>query len=124
MAQPAVPISRSSRTDLLGVPVFWRKSTSDPPSSWDSWIGQFNLAITLQEQCDPRELLKLPGLVHTKIRSRSQKLSGLVRMRLRRPTELQETRQLFEESMKLMKNEGRKAPESYLVFSLMWHINA
>ena len=63
MAQPAVWISED-RTDLLGVPVFWHKPTADPPSSWDSWIGQFNLAITLREKCDPRELLKPPGVVH------------------------------------------------------------
>ena len=63
MAQPAVPVS-DDRTDLLGVPVFWHKPTADPPSSWDSWIDQFNLAITLRESCDPRELLKPPGVVH------------------------------------------------------------
>ena len=63
MAQPAVSTSED-RTDLLGVPVFWHKPTADPPCSWDSWIGQFNLAITLRERCDPRELLKLPGIVH------------------------------------------------------------
>ena len=63
MAQPAVPVS-DDRTDLLGVPVFWLKSTADPPSSWDSWISQFNLASTLRERCDPRELLKPPGVVH------------------------------------------------------------
>ena len=63
MAQPAVPVS-DDRTDLLGVPVFWHKPTADPPTSWDSWIGQFNLAITLRERCDPRELLKTPGVVH------------------------------------------------------------
>ena len=44
--------------------LFWHKPTSDPPSSWDSWIGQFNLAITLREICDPRELSKPPGVVH------------------------------------------------------------
>ena len=63
MAQTAVPVS-DDRTDLLGVPVFWHKPTADPPSSWDSWIGQINLAITLRERCDPRELLKPPGAVH------------------------------------------------------------
>ena len=63
MAQPAVSISED-RTDLLGVPAFWHKPTADPPNSWDSWIGQFNLAITLRERCDPRELLKPPGVVH------------------------------------------------------------
>ena len=63
MAQPAVSTSED-RTDLLGVTVFWHKPTADPPCSWDSWIGQFNLAITLRERCDPRELLKPPGVVH------------------------------------------------------------
>ena len=65
MAQPAVPVvSSDDRTDLSGVPVFWHNSTADPPSSWNSWIGQFNLAITLRERCDPGELLKLRGVVH------------------------------------------------------------
>ena len=63
MAQPAVPVS-DDRNDLLGVSVFWHKPTADPPTSWDSWIGQFNLAITLRERCDSRELLKTPGVVH------------------------------------------------------------
>ena len=63
MAQPAVPVS-DDRTDLLGVPVFRHKQTSDPTSSWDFWIGQFNLAITLRERFDTRELLKPPGVVH------------------------------------------------------------
>ena len=63
MAQPAVSTSED-RTDLLGVSVFWHKPTADPPCSWDSWIGQFDLAITLRERCDPRELLKPPGVVH------------------------------------------------------------
>ena len=61
-AQPAIPVS-DDRTDLLRVTVFWHKPTADPPSSWDSWIGQFSLAITLREICDPRELLKPPGVV-------------------------------------------------------------
>ena len=63
MAEPAVPVP-DDRTDLLGVPVFWNKPTNGPPCSWVSWIGQFNLAISLREQCDPRELLKPPGIVH------------------------------------------------------------
>ena len=63
MAQPAVPVS-DDRTDLLGVPVFWHKPTADPPSGWDSWVEHFNLAITLGDRCDPRDLLKPPGKVH------------------------------------------------------------
>ena len=63
MAQPAIPVF-DDRTDLLGVPVFWHKSTADPPSSWDFWIGPFNLVITFRQKCDPRELLKPPAVVH------------------------------------------------------------
>ena len=60
---PLVPVS-DDPTDLLGVPVFWNKPTAGPTCIWVSWIGQFNLAITLRERCDPRELLKPPGIVH------------------------------------------------------------
>ena len=62
MAQPAVPVS-DDRIDLLGVPVFWHEPMSDPPSSWDSRIGQLNLAITQRERCGPRELLNPPGII-------------------------------------------------------------
>ena len=61
--QPAVLVL-DNRSDLLGVPSFWPKPTSDPPSSWDSWIGQFNHAIALRERSDTRELLKLPRAVY------------------------------------------------------------
>ena len=63
MAQPAVSVV-DDRTDVLGVPIFWPKPTSGPPSSWDSWIGQLNSSITSRENCDPRELLKTPEAVH------------------------------------------------------------
>ena len=58
MPQSADPVLDDERTDQLGVPVFWPKPTSDPPSNWESWIGQFSLAIFLRERCVPRELLK------------------------------------------------------------------
>ena len=60
MAQPAVPVS-GDRTDFLGFPVFWHKPTADPPSSWDSGIGQFNLAITLRAILPITQTLILPS---------------------------------------------------------------
>ena len=39
MAQLAVPVA-VDQTDMLAVPIFWLKPASDPPSSWDFWIGQ------------------------------------------------------------------------------------
>ena len=96
-----------NRTDLIGVPVVWHKPVSDPPSCWDSWIGQFNLAITLRERCDPREMLRPPGVVLDDPVSKSEAI-GLVKLRLQLPTELQEMKQLFEESMKLWRAKGER----------------
>ena len=57
MAQPAVPVT-DDRTDLLIGPVFWLKPTTDPPNSWDSWIGQFTLAIKLRVKMRPARTTK------------------------------------------------------------------
>ena len=48
MAQPAVPVNED-RTDLLGIPPFWAKPYVNPPFLWESWIGQFFLAVGLKD---------------------------------------------------------------------------
>ena len=63
MAQPAVS-SSEDRTELLGVPSFWGKPSAEPPYPWEVWIGQFFLAVTLKENCDPNILLTGPAAVH------------------------------------------------------------
>ena len=127
MAQPAVPVSDHG-TDLQDVSVFWHKPTSDSSSSGNSWIGQFKLpsldkfAIKLRERCDPRELLKPPGVVHDDPPSDP----GAVRMRLRLrpPTASRVTRQQFAWSMKSMTKKGRKVPGLHLEFSFIRGNNA
>ena len=56
MAQPAVPVNED-RTDLLGIPPFWAKSSIIPPFLWESWIGQFFLAVGLKNNINPQDLL-------------------------------------------------------------------
>ena len=63
MAQPAVS-SSEDRKELLGVPSFWGKPSAEPPYSWEKWIGQFFLAVSLKENCDPNILLSDPATVH------------------------------------------------------------
>ena len=60
MAQPAV-LNHDESSDLLGVPNFWPRPTPEPPFNWDTWIGQFFLATTLREHCDPNVLLSEPA---------------------------------------------------------------
>ena len=59
MAQPAVPVNED-RTDLLGIPPFWAKPSINPPFLWESWIGQFFLAVGLKDILNPQELLAEP----------------------------------------------------------------
>ena len=40
MAQPAVPVNED-RTDLLGIPPFWAKTSINPPFIWETW-GSFS----------------------------------------------------------------------------------
>ena len=63
MAQPAVS-SSEDRTKLLGVPSFWGKPSAEPLYPWEVWIGQFFLAVSLKENCDPNILLPEPAKVH------------------------------------------------------------
>ena len=58
MAQPAVS-SSEDRTELLGVPSFWGKPSAEPPYPWEVWIGQFFLAVSLKENCDPISYLQI-----------------------------------------------------------------
>ena len=62
MAKPAV-FNRDDGSDLSGVPVFWPRPTPDPYFNRDTWIGEFFLAITLREHCDPNYLLSEPAEV-------------------------------------------------------------
>ena len=62
MAQPA-GLNHDDYSDSLGVPTFWSRPTPEPPFNWNSWIGQFFLAITLRERCDPNVLLSDPAEV-------------------------------------------------------------
>ena len=59
MRQPAVPVIED-RTDLLGIPPFWAKASSNPPFLWESWICQFFLAAGLKDKINPHDLLIEP----------------------------------------------------------------
>ena len=59
MAQPAVPVNED-RTDLLGIPPFWAKPSINPPFLWESWIGQFFLAVGLKDNLNPQDVLAEP----------------------------------------------------------------
>ena len=59
MAQPAVPVNED-RTDLLGIPPFWAKPSINPPFLWESWIGQFFLAVGLKDNLNPQDVLTEP----------------------------------------------------------------
>ena len=50
MAQPAV-IHSDIKTDYLGVPVFWEKTSAEPPFLWKSCTGQFFHSKALNENC-------------------------------------------------------------------------
>ena len=56
MAQPAVPVNED-RTDLLGIPPFWAKTSVNPPLIWETWAGQFFLAVSLKDNISPWEVL-------------------------------------------------------------------
>ena len=62
MAQPAVPVNED-RTDLLGIPPFWAKPSINLPFLWESWIGQFFLAVGLKDNINPQDLLVEPAEV-------------------------------------------------------------
>ena len=51
MAHSAVSVGED-RTDLIGVPVFWPKPTTEPFFLWESWIGQLFLAGNLRKHCN------------------------------------------------------------------------
>ena len=60
MAQPAVPVNED-RTDLLGITPFWAKSSVTRPFVWETWVGQFFLAISLKDNIWPGEVLVAPA---------------------------------------------------------------
>ena len=60
MAQPAVPV-KEDRTDLLGIPPFWAKISVNPPFIWETWVGQFFLAVSLKDKISPGEGLVAPA---------------------------------------------------------------
>ena len=62
MAQPAIPVNED-RTDLLGIPPFWAKPSINPQFLWESWIGQFFLAVGLKDNINPHDLLVEPAEV-------------------------------------------------------------
>ena len=62
MAQPAVSVGED-QTDLIGVPAFGPKPTTEPLFTWESWIGQFFLAVNLREHCNANILLSEPAEV-------------------------------------------------------------
>ena len=71
MAQPAVSVGED-RTDLIGVPAFGPKPTTEPLFTWESWIGQFFLAVNLREHCNANILLSEPAEVQAKIRKTNE----------------------------------------------------
>ena len=73
MAQPS-NLNHDERSDLLGVPTFVPRTTQEPPFNSDTWIGQFFLAITLGEHCDPNVLLSEPAEVFDNPPSKAEKV--------------------------------------------------
>ena len=52
MAQPAVPVNED-RTDLLVIPPFWARTSVNSPFIWETWVGQFFLAVSLKDNISP-----------------------------------------------------------------------
>ena len=59
LAQPAMPVNED-RTDLLRIPPFWAKTSVNPPFIWETWVGQFFLAVSLKGNISPGEVLVAP----------------------------------------------------------------
>ena len=60
MAQPGVPVNEY-RTELLGIPPFWAKTSVNPPFIWETWVGQFFSAVSLKDNISPGEVLVAPA---------------------------------------------------------------
>ena len=60
MAQPAVPVN-ADRTDQLGIPPFWAKTSVKQAFIWETWVGQFFLAVSLKDIISPGEVLVAPA---------------------------------------------------------------
>ena len=53
-------------SNLWGIPAFWPNHTIEPPTQWNNWIGQFDLAIIAKENLDI-DNLKVPLELETTI---------------------------------------------------------
>ena len=60
MAQPAVPV-KEDRSDLLGIPPFWAKSSVNPLFISETWVGQFFLVISLTDNISSGEMIVAPA---------------------------------------------------------------
>ena len=56
MVEPAVPVNEG-RADLLSILPFWSKYSVDPPFLWESWIGKFFMAVGLEYNIIPNDVL-------------------------------------------------------------------
>ena len=110
MAQPAVSVGED-RTDLIGVPAFWPKPTTEPLFTWESWIGQFFLAVNLREHCNANILLSEPAEVFDdpppvlNEKDNQKPISN-------KPTVLRETTLKSARQMKSTTKEGKKNQKS------------
>ena len=109
MAQPAVS-SSEDRTELLGVPSFWGKPSAEPPYPWEVWIGQFFLAVSFKENCDPNILLTDPAEVHDDPHQDLNKFQIQKRQK-KRTVEQQEMKRQSGEQTKRTKNKERRDPK-------------
>ena len=49
------------RNDRLGIPQFWAKTSVNPPFIWETWVGQFFLAVSLKGNISPGNVLVAPA---------------------------------------------------------------
>ena len=104
MAQPAVPVNED-RTDLLGIPPFWARTSVNPPFIWETWVGQFFLAVSLKDNISPGELLVAPAEL---VDEPYPKHRVLMKMPQSWPIGTSELQQLIEESMSTTKRGEEK----------------
>ena len=106
MVQPAVPVNED-RTDLLGIPPFWARTSVNSPFIWETWVGQFFLAVSLKDNISPGELLVAPAeLVHEPYPKPEAPSAEENAADVAKGTS--ELQQLIEESMrKIKKGEGK-----------------
>ena len=66
---------RQNRTDLLGIPPYWVKTSINPLFLWESWIGQCFLAAGLEDNINLHDLLVEPTEVIDKPPSRPESVA-------------------------------------------------